>query len=58
MINSANDAPPAETLMFVSSALMSTGRLNGRVKATVESLLPVAGPYEVPSVNNNSRLLR
>ena len=55
--NSANDMPPAETLMFGSSALMSTGRLNGRVKATVESLLLVAGSYAVPSVKNNSSSL-
>jgi hypothetical protein len=55
--NSANDVPPAETLMFDSSALISTGRLNGRVNATVESLLLVAGSYAVPSVKSNSSSL-
>ncbi len=55
--NSANDAPPSETLMFVSSALMSIGKLNGRVKVTVESLLLVAGSYAVSSVKSNSSSL-
>ena len=57
MINCAKGAPPAEKLMFPPSALMSTGKSNGKAKVAVAPLLFVVGSYAVPSVNHKSSSL-